>query len=89
MASNSLVLDESDPCATAAALRQEYANVVAGQKARDIQFVAGVNGVQRRMSMHDADPARLLALVREWEAKCQKLSGARPARRVYRAGGWR
>jgi len=84
-----LTLNEADPCATAAALRLEYARVVAGQKASDIQFVAGVNGAQRRMSMHDADPARLLALVREWETKCAKASGGRPARRVYRAGGLR
>lgn len=82
-----IVLNEADPCGTAATLRQVYANLVAGQASASIMFRAGPNGVQRETTFHRAEPARLLELIRQYEAECAKLSGGRPRRFGMRAGG--
>lgn len=82
-----LTLDDADPCATAVVLRLAYAELIAGGKAREIQFRAGPNGVERRVQYHGADASRLLALVREWEQKCALASGGRPRRFGMRSGG--
>lgn len=82
-----ITLNEDDPCATAAALRQAYATLVAGGTAMTVMFQAGPNGVQRSTTFNKADPARLLMLVREWEAKCAAAGGSRPRRFAVRGGG--
>lgn len=82
-----LTLDENDPCATAAALRQVYANIVAGQAAMTVTFKAGPNGVERTVTYHKADQTALLGLIRDYERKCAALTSARPIRRAFRSGG--
>lgn len=82
-----LTLNDDDPCGTARALRDAYAQLVAGGKALTVSFRAGPNGVERSTTFNKADPARLLALVREWEAKCAAAQGARPRRFAVRGGG--
>lgn len=83
-----ITLDEDDPCATAAALRQAYANLIAGGAVSDVEFRAGPNGVWRRVSYAKADTSRLLALLREWEAKCAGFTGiCRPRRFGISTGG--
>ena len=82
-----ITLDEFEPCQTAAALRQAYANLVAGGATARISFKAGPNGVAREQQFHAANPGALLALVREYEAKCAKLTGCGPRRFGLRAGG--
>lgn len=82
-----ITLNDADPCGTAAALRSAYADLVAGGVAQTVTFRAGPSGVERSVSYNKADPARLLALVREWEAKCAAAGGQRPRRFALRAGG--
>jgi hypothetical protein len=82
-----IVLNELDPCGTAAQLKTIYANLIAGQASISIAFRAGPNGVQRETTFHKAEPDRLQALVREYEGKCAQLSGGRPRRFGMRAGG--
>ncbi len=82
-----VTLNDDDPCATAAALRQVYANLVAGQSAARVRFNAGPNGVEREQQFHAADPQRLLALIRDYESRCAVLNGGRPKRFGLRAGG--
>lgn len=82
-----ITLDDANPCGTAAALRSAYADLVAGGVAQTVTFRAGPNGVERSVSYNRADPARLLALVREWEQKCAAAGGNRPRRYALRAGG--
>lgn len=83
-----VTLNDADPCGTAAALRQAYADLVGGGMAQTVMFQGGPNGVQKSVSYTKADPARLLMLVREWEAKCAAESGGgRPRRFAMRAGG--
>lgn len=82
-----IVLDELDPCATAAALRQVYATLVSGGALARVAFRAGPNGVQREQSFHPASPARLRELIQFYETKCAELNGVRPRRFAMRAGG--
>lgn len=83
-----IILNDADPCGTAAALRQAYATLVAGGATQTVTFRAGPNGVERSVSYNRADPGRLLLLVREWEQKCAIAQGAtRPRRFAHRAGG--
>lgn len=84
-----IAINEDDPCAAAATLRTVYANLVAGQAAARVSFRAGPNGVQREQEFHRADPARLLALIRDYEARCAALQGKGPRRFAMRAGGIR
>lgn len=82
-----VTLDDNDPCTTAQALRQAYADLIAGEKAQSVIFRSGPTGVAREVTYSKADPSRLLALVREWEAKCAALQGKAPRRFALRAGG--
>lgn len=82
-----LTLNDDDPCGTARALRDAYAQLVAGGTALIITFRAGPNGVERSTTFNKADPGRLLMLVREWEAKCAAAQGSRPRRFAVRGGG--
>ena len=82
-----MVIDESDPCAAAALLRAAYASIVSGTTEQEISFRAGPNGVERKVVYGKADPARLLALLRDYEKRCSLTSGARPRRFGLRAGG--
>lgn len=82
-----VTLDDDDPCGTAKALRQAYADLIGGGTAQSVVFRAGLNGVQREVTYNRADPNRLLALLREWEAKCAQNQGATPRRFALRAGG--
>lgn len=82
-----LTIDESDPCATAAALRTIYANVVAGLARQVVMFRAGPNGVERRVEYGKADAGALLRLIGDYEAKCKLTQGGRPRRFGLRAGG--
>ena len=81
------VIDESDPCAAAAALRAAYYQIVAGQQAMTVSFRAGATGVERQVVFHRADPARLLTIIRGFEERCAAASGGRPRRYAIRAGG--
>lgn len=82
-----IVLNEQDPCATAASLRQVYANLVAGGAVAKVAFRAGPNGVQREQQFHAGSPARLLELIRFYESRCAELNGGRRRRFAMRAGG--
>ena len=82
-----VTLDESDPCATAAALRAVYANIIAGQMRQEVMFRAGPNGVERRTVYGKADAGALLRLIGDYEAKCKLMQGGRPRRHGLRAGG--
>jgi hypothetical protein len=82
-----ITLNDEDPCGTAALLRQAYADLVGGGKALIVSFRGGPNGVERSTTFNKADPSRLLALVREWEAKCAAAQGGRPRRFAVRGGG--
>lgn len=82
-----VTLNDADPCGTAAALRQAYADLVAGGTAQSVSFQGGPNGVQKAVTYSKADPSRLLMLVREWEAKCAAAKGESPRRFAMRAGG--
>lgn len=82
-----LTIDETDPCAAAIALRAVYARLVAGEQREEVEFRAGPNGVQRRVTYSKGDPNRLLALIREYEAKCTASQGGKPRRYALRGGG--
>lgn len=82
-----VTLDDDDPCGTAKALRQAYADLVGGEKAQSVIFRAGPNGVSREVTYNKADPRGLMLLVREWEAKCAANQGKAPRRFALRAGG--
>ena len=83
-----VTLNDADPCGTAAALRQAYADLVGGGMAQVVTFRSGPGGVERSVTYTKGDPTRLLGLVREWESKCAAASGdTRPRRFAYRTGG--
>lgn len=83
-----VTLDDDDPCGTARALRQAYADLIAGGTALTVTHRGGPNGVEKSVTFNRADPARLLMLVRDWEAKCAAMQGAgRPRRFAMRTGG--
>lgn len=83
-----VTLNEDDPCGTARALQQAYADLVAGGTALTVTHRAGRNGVEKSVTYNRADPGRLLMLVRDWEAKCAAASsGGRPRRFAMRTGG--
>ncbi len=82
-----ITLNDADPCGTASTLRSAYAELVAGGRAQIITFRAGPSGVERSVTYNKADPARLLSLVREWEAKCAQARGDKPRRYGIRGGG--
>lgn len=82
-----VTLNDADPCGTAAALRQAYADLIGGGMAQSVTFRGGQNGVEKSVTYSKAEPARLLMLVREWEAKCAAGTDARPRRFAMRAGG--
>lgn len=82
-----VMLNDADPCGTAAALRQAYADLINGDRAQTVTFRSGANGVEKSVSYSKADPNRLLALLREWEAKCAALTNSRPSRFSMRSGG--
>lgn len=83
-----VTLNDDNPCGTARALRQAYADLVSGGTAQTVTFQAGPNGVQRSVTYNKADPERLLRLVREWEQKCASASGTgRPRRFALQSGG--
>jgi len=84
-----LIIDETDPCAAAIALRSVYTGLVAGQASMIVTFKAGASGVERSVTFHKAHPDRLLTLIREHEAKCARLRGQRPARFALGTGGVR
>jgi hypothetical protein len=80
-------INDNDPCAAVVTLRTVYANLVGGMAAQGVSFQAGPNGVKRETTFHKADPAALLALIRQYENRCAALSGGRPRRFGMRAGG--
>lgn len=82
-----VTLNDADPCGTAAALRQAYADLIGGGTALTVTHKSGPNGVEKSVTYNRADPNRLLMLVREWESKCAAASGARPRRFAMRTGG--
>jgi hypothetical protein len=82
-----VTLNDADPCGTAAALRQAYADLVAGGTAQSVTHKSGPNGVEKSVTYNRADPKALLMLVREWEAKCAAARGDAPRRFAMRAGG--
>jgi hypothetical protein len=84
-----LVVDENDPCAAAASLLQVYYKLIAGQSAISVDFKAGASGVERSVSYHKADPARLVAVIRGFEEKCAQSAGQKPRRRAIATGGVR
>lgn len=82
-----VTLNDADPCGTAAALRQAYADLIGGSTAQAVVYRGGPNGVEKSVTFNRADPNRLLMLVREWESKCAQASGQRPRRFAMRTGG--
>ena len=82
-------IDEADPCAAAASLRQVYVRLVAGEGALEVRFRAGSNGVERSVRYHGAHPERLLAVIRGFEEQCAQLQGRGPRRFSLSAGGMR
>ena len=84
-----LTVDENDPCAAAASLRQVYYNLIAGQGSMIVTFRAGQSGVERSVTFHKASPDRLLTVIRGFEEKCAAQQGKRPQRRAIATGGVR
>jgi hypothetical protein len=84
-----LTIDENDPCAAAAALRNAYYNLIAGQASMIVTFKAGSSGVERSVTFHKAHPDRLLTVIRGFEEKCALAQGGRPRRFAIGAGGVR
>jgi hypothetical protein len=84
-----LTVDENDPCAAAASLRQVYYSLIAGQGSMIVTFKAGASGVERSVTFHKAHPDRLLTVIRGFEEKCAVLQGKRPGRRAIATGGVR
>ena len=82
-------IDEADPCAAAAALRQVYLRLIAGQQSMSVSFKAGSSGVERAVSYHRGEPDRLLAVIRGFEQDCARLQGARLRRFALGTGGVR
>lgn len=84
-----LVVDENDPCAAAASLRQVYYNLISGQSSMIVDFKAGASGVERSVTFHKAHPDRLLSVIRGFEEKCSQSAGKRPRRFATATGGVR
>ena len=82
-------INEADPCAAAASLRQAYVRLVAGEGAMEVRFRAGTNGVERSVTYHRAHPDRLLAVIRSYEEQCAQLQGRGPRRFALGTGGVR
>ena len=82
-------VDEADPCAAAASLRQVYVRLVAGEAAMEVRFRAGSNGVERSVTYHRAHPDRLLVVIRGFEERCARQQGQRPRRFALGTGGVR
>lgn len=82
-----LMIDENDPCAAAAQLRQLYYQLVAGQGAMIVTFKAGASGIERSVTYNRADPGRLLQVIRGFEERCAAASGAGARRFAMRGGG--
>lgn len=80
-------IDENDPCAAAAQLRQLYYQLVAGQGAMIVTFKAGASGVERSVTYNKADPGRLLQVIRGFEERCAAASGSGARRFAMRGGG--
>ena len=76
-----VILDPSDPCGTAARLRQSYTDLVAGQGARRVTIRAGASGAEKTAEFHDGNPAAFRAEVHRWEALC--LGVRRPPATFY------
>jgi len=82
-----LTLNDDDPCATAASLRQVYASIVAGQAAQTVIFRGGPNGTERQVIYHKADASALLRLIRDYEDRCARAQGKKVRRFGVRSGG--
>jgi hypothetical protein len=82
-----MVINEADPCGSAATLRQAYYTLVAGGAPLTISFKAGANGVERLTTFNKGSPEALLKVIRSFEAKCAVANGDRPTRFALRAGG--
>lgn len=82
-----LMIDESDPCAAAAALRAIYYQVVAGQSVSEVEFKAGPNGVARRVRYTSANADGLLRVIQKFEGECDAAQGKRPQRFGLATGG--
>jgi hypothetical protein len=82
-----LVIDETDPCGAAQALRTLYLTLVSGGAAETVTFRAGASGVERSVVYHKADPGRLLSLIRGLEMRCAQSQGQPLRRYALRAGG--
>ena len=82
-----LTIDEHDPCAAAAQLRQIYYLLIAGQGAMIVTFKGGATGVECSVTYNKADPGRLLQVIRSFEERCAAASGGGPRRFAIRGGG--
>lgn len=82
-----LTVDDNDPCAAAAQLRQLYYQLIAGQGAMIVTFRAGASGVERSVTYNRADPGRLLQAIRGFEERCAAVSGGGARRFAIRGGG--
>lgn len=82
-----LIIDESDPCAAAAALRAFYYQVVAGQAVTEVEFKAGPNGVARRVRYSNANADGLQRVIQKFEGECDAAQGKRPRRFGMATGG--
>jgi len=84
-----LSINEADPCAAVASLRQVYYALIAGQGAMTVSFRGGVSGVERSVTYHRAYPDRLLSVIRGFEEQCARLQGKHPRRFALATGGIR
>lgn len=82
-----LIIDENDPCASAAHLRTLYYELLAGQAVSEVEYQAGPNGVRRRVKYSSANAAGLLALIQRFESECALIGGKRPRRFGIATGG--
>lgn len=83
-----VILNDADPCGTAAALKQVLSYLATGSVAQSVTFKGGPNGSERSVTYNKAELGALRDLIRDYEGQCAALTGGgRPRRFAMRAGG--
>lgn len=82
-----IIIDETDPCAAAAQLRQIYLSLISGQSESEVRFRAGQNGVERQVRYHAANVTDLRKYIEGLESRCAQINGRRPRRFGIATGG--
>ena len=83
------MVDWTDPCAKAIALREAYYRLIAGDQEAEIENRSGEG--QQRVKFHRVDIETLKSEMIAAEEACQRANGITPAprRSAIRAGGVR